>query len=234
MTLPTPVGQLDRTRGRVVGRDRVDEPGAVVAEQVPAVQAGDGGAAVDVAAGDRAAVVVVVGDDRRRELRLRLALVVVGALDRVPAEVGPLGVAVDDRDLLDRVLADVGDPEPVRGRGRSCSATGCAGRCPRSPGAPSPGSSTGAARRRPGRGRRGASCRAGSRRPGRPRPRRRRRRRRRCRSTARRRARTRGCPPLWFSNGCPISRWSTPSPSTGRPVGVERPGADLGVAVGRR
>src|SRR5205814_569643 len=103
---------------RAVPRQRPQPARAVVAEDVDPAERGGALAAVDVAAGDRAALAVVVLGDRRGQPRAvaAVALQAVGALHDRPAVVLAAGTAGRlEVDPLVAVLPHVADVEVPRG-----------------------------------------------------------------------------------------------------------------------
>ena len=116
--VPTPRSMRGGGRRVAVADHTPQLGGAVVGEQVDAIELGNGATAVHDTAGDGAALVVAVLDDRTQVALGRRS----GTgerdrpLDQWPAQVDGVGRAGGHHvDLLDGVLADVGDPQ-VAGR----------------------------------------------------------------------------------------------------------------------
>src|SRR5215211_4279579 len=93
------------------------QTGAVVGEEVDALQLGDTLAAVNVSAHHRAAEIVRVLVNRQLQpvhVALCAAAVTLGSFHQYPAEVGPGFARGEEIDLLVRSAADVADPEISR------------------------------------------------------------------------------------------------------------------------
>src|SRR6266516_1788208 len=118
-------GDLPLDAGRrepsVAGLEAPDRAAAVVAVEIAALRARDGGTAIHVAACDRAGAAgvrvrshrgdqVALAHERIRRVVGRLALEAVPAVVRKPADLGRVAVV----DLFPVALADVADPEVAR------------------------------------------------------------------------------------------------------------------------